>query len=502
MNEQKKGTSMAKTHPLLIAIMLLVCAGLSACGTTGTTSRFVLDSKQNAPLLAEVRISSAAMDPGASRHLAVGKVRPWGKFDAEDLRNLEESLRDSVAAAVPATFQPSAPRLDVHVVVRSYLVAVSNTGGGVFATIAWAASNAQGEPVFQEEFYASDSVHFIGTVGGLKDDVHRAIVRRIAVTTLALASGPAAAAARPTTFEKTSTSFEEAAARVPKTMVTMGNAFLMSSGNNTLLVVGALLPQKVASNIQWATAKQSQDFDWQGYLEKLYTNRSVPQSVTGPSSPVAAANLGAQTALAAPTRTADSRPAEALPTAGASWQYAYTMRGIGSARFTFGVRVSGVEDGIVHEIITIPSSPERRVSVSADSLSFRSFQLPQSQTLVELAPYLHSVLAKNEPRVWGNLAGYPVGNPTLAPWTITVREGGQQDVTVPAGTFRATRIEISGRRSGVSLGPLARESGRFQLRAWYAPQVRRYVRLQHEVWSAAGDTFGVQLVELTGYSAK
>ena len=266
---------MRQTRIARIALVLSAFTILSACGTTGTTSRFVLDSgrEKSAPLLAEIRIASAAVDAGASRFLAVGRVRPWGKFDAEDLGNLEKSLRDSIAAAIPATFNPSEPRMDVHVVVRTYLVAVSNTAGAVFATVAWAATTAGGKPVFQEEFYASDSVHLIGTIGGLKDAVHRAIVRRIAVTSLALASGPAAAGARPTAFEKTSTSFEEAAARVPKTMVTMGSPELMSSGLNALLVIGLLMPQKTASNIQWNAAKQSTGFDWEGYLGKLYAKQ-------------------------------------------------------------------------------------------------------------------------------------------------------------------------------------------------------------------------------------
>jgi hypothetical protein len=62
----------------------------------------------------------------------------------------------------------------------------------------------------------------IGTIGGLKDAVHEAIVRRIATTSLALAADPAAAHPRPTTFDKTSTSLDEAVARLPKTMVSLG----------------------------------------------------------------------------------------------------------------------------------------------------------------------------------------------------------------------------------------------------------------------------------------
>lgn len=214
--------------------------------------------------------------------------------------------------------------------------------------------------------------------------------------------------------------------------------------------------------------------------------------------------LQEQAALADPRRASETRLAEPLPTPGTSWQYAYTMRGVGSAHYSFGVRVAGVEGGIVHEYINIPSSPVQLLAVGAESPSFRSFRLPQSQTLVELAPYLRSVLATSEGATWSNLAGYPTGNPILPPWTITVREFGEEQVTVPAGTFTAKRIEVSGQRrvSGNFPAHLNYESSRFQYRVWYAPQVRRYVKLQHETWSLAGVWAGEQLVELTSYSAK
>jgi hypothetical protein len=64
-------------------------------------------------------------------------------------------------------------------------------------------------------------------------------------------------------------------------------------------------------------------------------------------------------------------------------------------------------------------------------------------------------------------------------------------------------IEVSGRRQLTGfVGHLSAESGRFLFRAWYAPQVQRYVKLQHETWSLSGARFGEQLVELTSYGAK
>ena len=126
--------------------------------------------------------------------------------------------------------------------------------------------------IYQEQFYASEAVYLVGTIGLLKESVHKAIVRRIATTSLALATGPAAAKARPTTFDNTYTSFGEAASRLPQTMVSMGIASLAAFPVPAVSAVGILTPSGV-STVQWNVAKPSQDFDWQGYLEKLYTSR-------------------------------------------------------------------------------------------------------------------------------------------------------------------------------------------------------------------------------------
>lgn len=80
---------MKQTHPLLIALGLLVCAGLPGCGTTGKTSPFVLnlDLPQGQKAISDVRIASAAMDPDAAILNAVN-VRPWGKFEPEDRKSV------------------------------------------------------------------------------------------------------------------------------------------------------------------------------------------------------------------------------------------------------------------------------------------------------------------------------------------------------------------------------------------------------------------------------
>lgn len=259
--------------PTALGASAIIAAGvaLAGCGITGTTSRLTheLRAGTGESLVSDVRVASAAADADATRFLVVGRVHPWGRFEAEDLRNIEGSLVDTIRANTPAQFRASQPPLDVHLVIRRYVVAISNTGGAVLAIAAWAAVDAERRIVFEEQFYAWDSGYLVVTVGMLKETVHRAIVRRVATTSMALASGPGYARAR-TPVANTSTSLEEAVSRLPGTLRTKGNAFLMSSGSNALLAIGAVVPQATARNIPWRSAQVEEAFDWPAYLERIY----------------------------------------------------------------------------------------------------------------------------------------------------------------------------------------------------------------------------------------
>ena len=90
--------AMAQRRLGLISLMLVACAALPACGTTGGTSRFALplEVPQSPQGIDAVRVASAAMDENAA-YLNAVNVRPWGKFGPHDLSNIEDSLRDTLA---------------------------------------------------------------------------------------------------------------------------------------------------------------------------------------------------------------------------------------------------------------------------------------------------------------------------------------------------------------------------------------------------------------------
>ncbi len=254
----------------LTALVLFASAMLSACGSTGKTSRFVLDLDLDYYPRAnyQVRIASAAMEKNAA-YLQTVNVRPWGKFGSDDLRNLEYSLRNTIKPHFSATLRTPKSRLDIHLLIRRYVVGISNTAGAVLVSVAWAATSSDGRLIFQEQFYAAGSIYLVGTIGGLKDTVHRAIVRRIATTSMVLAVDPVFIGPLPLQLENTSASLEEAISRLPGTMVSLGAPHLASSSEPFYMIIGLLTPSEVTT-IQWEVAKPSEIFDWHGYLEKLY----------------------------------------------------------------------------------------------------------------------------------------------------------------------------------------------------------------------------------------
>jgi hypothetical protein len=212
------------------------------------------------------------MDPDAAILHFVPPVKPWGKFEPDDLRNFEQSLRDTITTQLPATVRSTGPRLDVHVMIRRYMVAASNTGGAVLASVTWAATDAEGKLIYQEQFYASEAVSWIWTPGLLKESVNKSIVRRIATTSLELATGPDAEKNRPTTFDNTYKSLEEAVSRLPQVMWSAHPPVFVGPFN-----VGQ---RPEVSRVDWMVVKLSQDFDWQGYLGKLYTNHRTASTTT------------------------------------------------------------------------------------------------------------------------------------------------------------------------------------------------------------------------------
>ncbi|MBN2145012.1 MAG: hypothetical protein JW774_10345 [Candidatus Aureabacteria bacterium] len=245
-----------------IISFILSLVFITGCAVTGSTSSFVL--KPGAAMAdsraAKINVSSVELEKDASRLENVG-VFSWGKYDSKDVGIFSKSLKDSMAGAQSAQKIEAGKILNVYVIIRTFMVASSNTGGAALACVAWAAADTDNNLIYHEQFYASDSVKLIGTLGGLKNGLNKAIARRIVETSLKLADLDRTQAVEEQPFEKTYGSFDKATERLPKQMTSMyQNNFVFG---NPYHVTATL-----SSGIAWNWSEHPDNVNWEEYLNK------------------------------------------------------------------------------------------------------------------------------------------------------------------------------------------------------------------------------------------
>jgi hypothetical protein len=248
----------------------------------------------------------------------------------------------------------------------------------------------------------------------------------------------------------------------------------------------------------WETIRASTNpADFEEYL-KQYPNGKF----AGLARLRAQAKPAAQARPAAPAvkRTLTPAEASALPLTGARWKYRYTDRKYPvGAKQVFNVQVDSVDGLMMNELLSPEGSPGAPVktALASEALRFTARPLPKTRTLLEFAPYLRlpdSRLAA--PVRMDKGSGYPFSGNFQQEWQVTFAALPEAPITVPAGRFQASRVELKGTR-GV---PSVLYPTRFVLTMWYAPEVKRYVRMDHKTWtgSAVSTDEVVELLEFSG----
>lgn len=197
-----------------------------------------------------------------------------------------------------------------------------------------------------------------------------------------------------------------------------------------------------------------------------------------------------QSASPAPAAAA----AAGLPAPGTSWRYSFQDRKYGGAKRVFTVRVAGVQGADVREAFAVENGPQADLSVDANSFHFVAKRITSDYQVMELAPYFF-VTDAGKTAVPQRPSSYPGGQ-----WELSTVQVQPDDVSVAAGTFKASRVQVSGRSSAApSLGsPVTADAvvARFNYTAWYAPDVGRYVMVRHQTWNRRGEQIGDEVVEL------
>lgn len=196
--------------------------------------------------------------------------------------------------------------------------------------------------------------------------------------------------------------------------------------------------------------------------------------------------------------------APGLPAVGTTWTYRSVERIYSDRPVEVTVRVVRVDGDVVEELVTSNASAakDKRRDVDARKVRFLDYPLDSDNDLIELSPYLLAIGDGKAPTDMSTPTGYPIGDASLPSWIITIKDRSWERVAVRAGTFRALRIDVAGKRGSGMRGRGNYAEGRFEMSVWYAPTVKRIVKLERKVWSA--DTFnpaeiGDDVVELLAY---
>ncbi len=102
----------------------------------------------------------------------------------------------------------------------------------------------------------------------------------------------------------------------------------------------------------------------------------------------------------------------------------------------------------------------------------------------------------------GSLSGLPTPDfdPQWTGWLSQATVLGRDTVQVPAGTFEAIKVEVwSNRRPTGTLAQAQLEPVRVHYLIWYAPQTKRYVRMQRRITSAGHSESESDVFELVSH---
>jgi hypothetical protein len=245
-----------------IVMALIVLSVTAACGIAGGTSVVNVNINNLGGIVGNRRpivVSSVEKGSESSKVEAV-MVFNWGNMSDGDVSNIKESLVNTISS-VRRNPSPSTNEdpLKIYVVIRKYLVQSSNAAAAVLANIAWCAVSAQQDIIYHEEFYATAKGALIVTLGMVKNQLHKAIIRRIATNAVMLAAADFTQPFQPVAAENTFLDYAKAEANLPSELFSMAPpGYVWTNGYTSS---GAIL-----AGIRWDWASQAEHINWPEYI--------------------------------------------------------------------------------------------------------------------------------------------------------------------------------------------------------------------------------------------
>ena len=186
-----------------------------------------------------------------------------------------------------------------------------------------------------------------------------------------------------------------------------------------------------------------------------------------------------------------------LPVKGERWVYRSSGKWPTSPKRRFEIVAQTVADSLVTDELRV-IEPEGGAEVrrargnNPDFIAWNAIGL-------EFSPYFGAYVALAQQ---GSLSGFPTPDidPQWTQWYSKAAVIGQESVSVPAGTFNAFKVEVwSSRRQTGSHTQAQIEPVRVHYLIWYAPQIKRYVRMQRIVKTADSSESEKDVFELVAH---
>ena len=202
----------------------------------------------------------------------------------------------------------------------------------------------------------------------------------------------------------------------------------------------------------------------------------------------------------APTPAPVAAAPSALPRVGDTWEYRSRSIWKNVEPRVYTHQVTAVSEREVRETMTYVGSTDNAADAKSFSADTRFVERRgNGYYYIEFNPFMLALGALAPGTAWKSLA-YPAQDPFFGNWSTHGRAADWESVNVPAGTFKAIRVEINSNRAPTgSVSMRASEPVRILQVIWYAPDAKRAVKAVRTVYSTSGSRLDEDTYELLKY---
>jgi hypothetical protein len=188
-----------------------------------------------------------------------------------------------------------------------------------------------------------------------------------------------------------------------------------------------------------------------------------------------------------------------FPRVGDHWEYNFRSMWKNVEPRTFAHQVSAVSDREVRETMSVVTNGGK----VSDSKSFGAESRfvewrGQGYYFVEFNPFLQAFGTVQPGTTWKSLAT-PIEDPFLSNWYSQGRVIGWETVAVPAGSFKALRVELNSNRNASASSSAQGAPAYIRYVIWYGPEAKRTVKHVRTVFTTDGTKLAEDTFELVKY---